>query len=113
MDKRLLSYDPVTGLETWHSHDSLTDETTISYTADSTPILEKNKRMANNADYGKSGIKEEFWHYATIPVAVQMDWLINKGVDIYNKDHNKKVSALLNDPDYRYLKTTTMHHDMK
>jgi len=113
MDKRLLSYDPLTGLETWHSHDSLTDETIISYTADSSPILEGNKMMANDTDYTKQGIKQEFWHYATITVEVQMDWLINKGVDIYNKDHSQKVGQLLNDPEYLYLKTTHLHHKMK
>lgn len=113
MDKRLLSYDPATGLETWFSYDALTDETIISYTADSTTILERNKRMANDADYSKKGIKQEFWHFATIPVEVQMDWMINKGVDIYNPDHNKKVSQLLNDPDYRYLKTTNGYHKLK
>ena len=113
MDKRLLSVDPLTGLMTWHSYDPLTDETIISYTADSSPILEGNKMMANDADYTKQGIKQEFWHYATIPVEVQMDWLINKGVDIYNPDHSKKISELLNDPDYRYLKTTHKHHEMK
>ena len=53
MDKRLLSYDPATGLETWHSYDPQTDETIISYTADSTPILERNKGMAKDADYTK------------------------------------------------------------
>lgn len=113
MDKRLLSVDPMTGLMTWHSYDALTDETVISYTADSSPILETNKMMANDSEYTKQGIRQEFLHYATIPVEVQMDWLINRGVDIYNRDHNKKVSELLNDPDYRYLKTTTMNHVMK
>ena len=42
-----------------------------------------------------------------------MDWLINKGVDIYNKDHAKRVGELLNDPEYLYLKTTHLHHKMK
>ena len=113
MDKKLLSHDPVTGLLTWHSYDAQTDEPIISYTADSTPLLERNKAMANDAEYSSKGIKDEFWHYATIPVAVQMDWLINKGVDIYNKDHSAKISQLLNDPEYRYLKTTHKHHEMK
>ena len=106
MDKRLLSHDPFTGLKTFHSYDALTDETTISYEADSSPIIELNKKLQNDADYSKKGIKREFWHYATIPVMVQMDWLINHGVDVYNKDHGARVSRLLNDPDYRYLKTT-------
>lgn len=113
MDKRLLSTDPVTGLMTWHSYDSQTDTTIISYSADSKPILERNKAQANNTDFSKHGIKQEFWKYAEIPVEVQLDWLINKGVDVYNKDHTKKAFQLVNDPDYKYLKTTSGYHRPK
>ena len=113
MDKKLLSYDPITGLMTWFSHDESTNESTVSYSADSSPILEVNKKLANDGEYTKQGMKEEFWHYASIPVMVIMDWLINKGVDVYNKDHAAKVSELLNDPEYRHLKTTNKHHKMK
>lgn len=113
MAKRLLSVDPVTGLETWHEYDPLTDETTIGYSADSTPVIELNKAMQNDPNHSRNGIKREFWHYASVPVAVQVDWLINKGVDIHNKDHARKVFQLLNDPDYKYLKTTTGYHRPK
>lgn len=113
MDKRLLHHDPLTGLFTWHSYDSQTDETIISYTANSTPVLEVNKKMANDEEYTKKGMKDEFWHYGTIPVEVQMDWLINKGVDVYKKEDWPKVLQLLNDPDYRYLKTTHKQHRLK
>ena len=113
MNKRLLSTDPVTGLMTWHEYDDMTDTTTISYTADSTPILEQNKAMAKDNDFSKKGIKQEFWMYAQIPVEVQLDWLINKGVDINNKDHAKKMFSLVNDPEYRHLKTTAGYHAPK
>ena len=113
MSKRLLSTDPVTGLMTWHEYDSMTDETVISYSADSTPVIEENKILQNDADFSKQGIKQEFWKYASIPVEVQLDWLINKGIDITNKDHAKKMFALLNDPDYKYLKTTAGYHKPK
>lgn len=95
---------------TWHDHDTVTDETIIGYSADSTPIIEENKILQNDAAFSKNGIKQEFWKYASIPAMVQVDWLINKGVDITNKDHAKKMFALLNDPEYRYLKTTTGRH---
>lgn len=113
MAKRLLSTDPVTGLMTWHEYDHLTDETTISYSADSTPILEQNKAMQKDGDFSRKGIKQEFWLYASIPVAVQLEWLIHKGVDVTNKDHAKKVFELVNDPEYKYLKTTTGYHKPK
>ena len=110
MDKKLLSYDPITGLETYFSHDESTNESTISYAADSSPILEANKKMANDADYSKKGIRQEFWHYASIPVIVQMKLLIEDGIDVYNKDHTAALLKKLDDPDYRYLKCTTGKH---
>ena len=113
MSKRLLSTDPVTGLMTWHEYDAATDETTISYSADSTSILERNKALQNDTDFSKKGIKQEFWKYAEIPVEVQLDWLINKGVDIANRDHAKKMFELVNSPEYKYLKTTAGYHRPK
>ncbi len=113
MDKRLLSFDPCTGLKTFHSYNDLTDETFISYEAPSSPIIELNKTLQNDTDYSKAGIKQDFWHYATIPVMVQMEWLINYGIDIYKQEDGPRISSLLNDPDYRYLKTTEKHHKFK
>lgn len=113
MEKRLLFTDPITGLMTWHEYDALTDETHISYSADSKPVIERNKAVQNDTEYSKKGIKQEFWKYAEIPVEVQLDWLINKGVDIANRDHAKKMFQLLNDPEYRYLKTTSGYHRPK
>ena len=98
---------------TWHSYDEQTDETIISYTADSTPILEQNKSIANDTDISKQGIKDGFWLYASIPVEVQLQWLINDGIDVYNKHHGPRISQKLEDPDYRYLKTTHLHHKFK
>ena len=113
MSKRLLHTDPLTGLMTWHDYDPVSGDTTIGYTADSKPILERNKVLQNDSDYSKKGIKQEFWKYAEIPVQVQLDWMINKGVDITNRDHAKKMFALLNDPEYKYLKTTAGYHRPK
>lgn len=111
--KRLLSVDEFSGMKTWHDHDPLTDETTIAYESDVEPLLEQNKLLQNDDDYTKKGMKDEFWHYASIPAGIVMDWLINRGVDVYNKEDTKKVLQLLNDPEYRYLKTTTLHHGVK
>ena len=110
MSRRLIAVDELTGLKTFHEHDSLTDETRIIHIAEATPVLEHNKALANDMEYTKKGMKNEFVKYASIPVGVQVDWLINKGVDVYNKDHGKKVWELVNQPEYRYLKCTTMHH---
>lgn len=113
MSKRLIAYDEITGLETWHDYDPVTDEMTIGYAADSTPILEVNKAMANDTEFSKKGIKDGFWLYASIPAEIQVRWMIEHGIDIMNRHHGPRISKLLNDPEYRYLKTTTKNHQFK
>ena len=113
MSKRLIDTDPVTGLATWHDYDSVTDTTTIGYSADSSPIIERNKAIQNDTEISKYGIKEGWWLYASIPAEVQVMWMIEHGIDILNKDHGPRISKLLNDPEYRYLKTTSKNHKFK
>jgi len=110
MSRRLIGSDPLTGIDTFHEYDSLSDETRIIHIGDSEPYLEANKRQANDEDYTKKGIKNEWWKYASIPPAVQVKWLIEHGVDVYNAGHGKEVLKLVNHPDYRYLKTTAKFH---
>lgn len=113
MTKRLLSHDGITGISTFHEYDSQTDETRIIHIGDSTPYLEQSKAEANDDEQTKKGIKNGFWHYASIPPAVQVKWLIEKGVDVYNKHHGKEVGKLVNSPEYAYLKTTSKYHQFK
>lgn len=105
-----MSIDPVTGLMTWHSYDPHTDETIISYSADSTPIIEANKKIANDSEITKQGIKQEWWLYASIPVELQMKWLIEEGLDIYSREHTQRLLKKLADPEYQYLKCTYGKH---
>jgi len=113
MDKRLLSYDPLTGIKTYHYYDSLTDETTISLEQDVEAVLEENKRKKNDNELTKYGIKNGFWHYASIPVIWQYKLLVEEGVDIYRSEHGERLSRLLENPDYSHLKTTTKKHKFK
>ena len=110
---RHLYTDPSTGLMTWHGYDHATDTTTIGYSADSEPVLELNKAMANDEDFSKKGIKDGWWLYASIPAILQMKWLTEEGLDIYNPQHSDRLSRKLADPEYRYLKTTTGNHVLK
>lgn len=111
--RRLLGHDPYTGLDTWHEYDSQTDETKIITTGDAEPYLEANKALANDSEATQKGIKGGFWKYASIPPGVQVQWLVNHGVDIYNKHHGPQISKLLEDPQYKYLKTTHKRHILK
>ncbi len=110
MSKRILDYDPQTAITTWFDYDPSTDETHIGREQDVSLILDINKAITNDEDISKAGIKSGWWHYAQVPNIIIEKWLNEYGVDFYNKDHSKAVFKLLNDPQYRYLKTTTKMH---
>ena len=109
--KRILDYDPITGITTTFDYVPETD-TTVLYReqADVDLILEANKALRNDEEITKKGIKEGWWHYAQIPNIIIKKWMNEFGVNLYNKDHQKKVFWLLNQREYKYLKTTTKMH---
>lgn len=116
--RRLLNYDPDTGIYEWfHGHgDGGFSLETYQDPAVVQAILERNKREANDRDKMKRGIKRGFMRAACIPVGVQHKWLIENHFDMYEgrkgaKLHQlsptgqRRFKQLLNSPDYRYLKT--------
>lgn len=113
MSKRILDYDPETGVTDVFEYDPLTDTTTLSRQQDVETILEDNKLLQNNDDYWKHGVKNDFAHYATIPLILIEKWLNEEGLDVFNKNHEKRVFQKLNSPEYRYLKTTTKVHQAR
>lgn len=64
--------------------------------------LNKQKQRAGRAYYAQD---DEMWRVASIPIVVQMEWLTRFGVDVHEPDHWPRVKKLLNDSDWRYLKT--------
>ena len=68
-------------------------------------IVDQNKREANHVNTGRMGDLEKA---ASIPVLVMYEWLTKFGVDAWKysscEDTRKRVNALLNSSDYRYLK---------
>jgi len=102
--KRSLGIDPLSGVETFHDYDPLTDITHIQQVQDVEPILEKNKALANT-DHSGDGIKNSWWHCAPIPNVIISKWLNEDGIDFFNKDHWEAVKRKLNVADYRYLRT--------
>lgn len=111
MTKRVLEYDPLTGITTSVEYVPETDTTIVHREQDTVGlILDANKALQNDEKFTKDGIKNSWWHYAQIPNIIIEKWLNEHGVDLYNKDHQKAVFRLLNQPEYRYLKTTTKMH---
>jgi hypothetical protein len=113
--KRLLDYDPATRTQTWfHVTDSMTGDFVIEEIQDVEPLLELNKAIQNHDsggakglnEYSKKGIKDGWWHVASIPTTVINAWL-KLGVNLYAPDDWPKVKKLLNDPQWKYLRTGT------
>jgi hypothetical protein len=112
VSKRLLDHDPLTGVSEYFSYDASTDTSYIETTQDVEPILDVNKTLQNDPDYSKDGIKKEMWHYAQIPIVVQMKWLNEYGPKNWPMlPQNKQLLfRLLNSRDYKYLKCTEKIH---
>ena len=106
MTKRVVDYDPYTGITT--TFDYTPDGVVIlgREHQDVAPLLDFNKNLQNDPEYWKKGVKDSWAHYASIPPIIIEKWRNEFGIDVFNKDHAKRVKKLLNDPEYRYLKTT-------
>jgi hypothetical protein len=74
----------------------------IRYEADVTANIEENKARFNGPDRTLDGLGRKV---ASIPNAVAMIWLTRYGVDAFRKDHWPAVRRLLNDPEWRHLRT--------
>jgi len=83
----------------YHKED---DKLVVEHVQDVEPYLERNKRWQNG---GNRQREEELTKVASIPNVVVLKWL-RQGVNVYDKNDQHKVAALLNSPEYRYLKTT-------
>lgn len=103
--KRLISYNPLTGVSCFFEQDELTKETVISHEyEDVAPLLERNVAERNNFDRSKQN--ESWWKVASIPPSLQTKWFIEEGIDIANRDHWPKVRQKLNDIDWYKLRTS-------
>ena len=118
-NRRLLDYDRETGIQTWHTYDDDTDTTIIEEVQDIRPIIERNYAIQNHEaggalglnEYSRKGIKESWWHVASIPAVVQLQWLRQYGVNIHLMSKcdwtKKKVRQLLNSREWAHLRTGT------
>ncbi len=98
---RLLSRNPLTGVEEWWRHNG--DGTcTIRVTQDVEPTLDRNTAEANHDDGWDSS--KLFRRMARIPQVIVQDFR-NKGINLLKPhEHEKELKRLMNDSDFRKLR---------
>lgn len=108
--KRLVDFDPLSGIETWHEYDATNKTTRLHYvpTRDVDPSLDYLSSIANDPDASKAQIKNNWWLYAHIPDAVLLKWHAEEGIDIHD---TAAILRRVNHPDYKRLKATTLTHE--
>ena len=94
--------DPI---KTKFKYDHNEDKVILQNVQDVEPLLELNKKEAlGDSMYGPqscNGMRE----VASIPLIMIEKWKRELGIDIYDKNDWPKIKQLLNDPEYRFLRT--------
>ena len=100
--KTLISDRRDTGVRTVMEETS--DGLLLHTTQDAEPILALNhaKRSLGRQFYAAD---PDVHKVASIPIGVAMQWLTRYGIEAWNPDHMPGVRRLLNDGEWRYLKT--------
>lgn len=111
MTKRLLDYDPITGMTVTFDYGA-DDQLTITHSQDVSGIIDHAKALAKETERSRLGIKNDLWHYAHVPASVIMEMKSKYGVDFFKPEHRSRVFSLLN-TEYTYCKTTHLNHTIK
>ncbi len=103
MGKRLFEYDAERGLRIDYE-DMEGGGFALHYSQDVEPVLDFNKaKQLAGRDYYASD--PDMWKVASIPVTVHYEWIRRYGTDPLAQGNEKLLERLLNDPEWRYLKT--------
>ena len=107
MSQKWTEYDPYTGVTSINYATDDDDYVTVRREQDVQGILDTTAETRNTGS-ADIGIKKDLWAYCTIPLVVQYE-MLNKGINVFNKDHTKKVLDEIN-ANYPHLKYTTKTH---
>ena len=91
-------------LKTSFEIDTAEDKLVLKHTQDVSSIIDANKRAQADSIGQKFG---DFARVASIPFAVVLEWREKYGINAMAPSEEDKIRmvALLNDPDYAYLRT--------
>jgi len=105
MAKRLLSVDPVNGIKTFHDYDPSSKKTFITHSQDISKILKQNQNLRNCAEYKAGGIKNDYYHFATLPMVMVMEFKTKHNLDVFNDDDLPAIEKLLSGSEYSKFRT--------
>lgn len=101
--KRLTDDGRESGFVETMEYDPASDQIVTRRSFDNEPVLLKNKEM-RAADDGYSPDRS-LKRVASIPVGVAELWLREHKINVYDDNDTPKVLAMLDDPEWSYLKT--------
>lgn len=102
--KRVFDRDALTGATEVFHYDEMTADITLETVNDVEPIINDNKRLLTQGDDGYSPSRD-IRRVASIPMEVLLLWKQKYGVDVMLKRNEPLLRRLLNDPDWKYLRT--------
>lgn len=102
--EKILDYDPLTGVKRIYKWDASEEQGIIETVQDVQPVLDANKRAQNDGTGGWSPSRE-LRKVGSIPNIVIEKWLVEEGINVFNKDHWPAVRRKLNSSEYRYLRS--------
>jgi len=108
MARQLLDYDPTTGVSCYFDWDAQ-EQARVIHTQDTAAAIDRAKERANKTAITDDGIKNDMWHYAHVPVLIQMEMLSKHGVDFNDPNQRAAVFHLIN-TEYPHCKTTHKNH---
>lgn len=104
--KKLISRN-ANGVERWLHHDG--EKIGIETKQDLSKLFSLTRRLRNEFDGYRDKAEHHFHRYAIIPNVVIDKWMNDYGIDVFDPEHEPRVRNLLNDPDWRHLRTTEGH----
>lgn len=103
MSKRLLDYDPYTGLITTTAFQD--GKNVVGYEQDVSNHLDHAAELRADTDRWNRGMKASVVHAAFVPDIVILDMRTRFGVNFYDKNQRKRVLELI-EKEYPKCKTT-------
>lgn len=110
MARRILDFDPLTGITTYFDYDHVDEKMHITEVQDVNAVLDSVTSLRNNDDYSKQGIKDDMWHYARLPLTILMEIETKHGVKCMSGKTDWKSLFRVINQHYPHLKATTKVH---